>query len=352
MMVVDVLITSPHMDIQREQRLPFPGNVLVKEGDTVQPDDVVAEAAIPGSILNIDIARALGVDSFDVSQYLTRDLNEELQAGDVIAQREGRVTRLVRAPVNGRLVACHAGKVSISTEQIVIQKIAGMIGEVAEIIPELGAVMRVRGSLLQGVWGNGKAGAGILRTAVSPFDFDQNLAVIETLEQGQVFAAGSGFNENCLDLLVEKAVSGLILGSLEAGLIRTVQALPIPVVVLQGFGDRPADAKRFGLLALHEGEMVSVNGCEQDLFEGRRPEVIIPNAEGNPLKNPGYRSRIAIGQRVQIQAGVRYGHTGKVIDLTEKPMRFESGLVLPSAIVELTSGDPVAVPSQNLIILS
>lgn len=48
--------------VREERRLPIPGEVLVKVGDVVSPDTIVATTKLPGEPHVVNVAEVLGFD--------------------------------------------------------------------------------------------------------------------------------------------------------------------------------------------------------------------------------------------------------------------------------------------------
>ena len=124
-----VLSRQPSVEIRRLRQLPFPGQVLVESGQTVHPEDLLAEAELPGELYHLDLARGLGVEHSEVLACLVRDLGEDPEQGDVIAERDGALPRLVRAPRAGRLLACRNGMAVLAAGKQKVAVRAGMIGK-------------------------------------------------------------------------------------------------------------------------------------------------------------------------------------------------------------------------------
>ncbi len=371
-MMVDVLRRARDVEISRERKLSLPGEVLVKIGDVLNPEDVVAQAVIPSGLRSLDLARGLGVDPSEVTSFLVQDADSCLEQGDILAQVEGTFTRLVRMPFDGRLIACQDGKAQIATGNLVIRKQAGLIGKVEDIIPDYGVVIRVRGYLVQGIWGNGRVNCGVLHSSLDLSERVKDGAVLDEIEKGQVVVLPSCLNLELLERLEQKEVAGLILGSLSPDLIRRVQAAPMPVLVLQGFGDLPADPDTFELLSLSNGKLCCLNAGSTDELTGQRPEVIIPNevaqdepaqdvsaqevsAQDEPAQEPtriGFREKLRVGQKVQIHSGLYLGRTGTLVDLPSTPKTFESGISCLTAQVQLGDEETVTVPRQNLFMIA
>ena len=49
--------------VRKQRRLPVAGDMLVRIGSRVEPDDIVARASIPGTPLMVDVAGPLGVQA-------------------------------------------------------------------------------------------------------------------------------------------------------------------------------------------------------------------------------------------------------------------------------------------------
>jgi hypothetical protein len=350
-MYADVVRTASIMDVRRVRQLPFPGSVLVTKGDRVNPEDVIAEASQPSGIMVLDVARGLGVSPDEVQTCMVRDIDDELEDGDVIAQFEGTLSRLVRTPAGGRLMDITNGQVVIATGDSLVQVRAGMMGDVADIIPEYGAVLQIRGCLLQGVWGNGQIGMGVLQWVDSSQSAWIQVSDLDELKCGQVLAGGLCLQAAVLECALEKEAKGLVLDAVAPELIPTALAMPFPVIVLGGFGELPMDQKMMTLIQNHTGKTACVNASVTDPLNGQRPEVVIPLDErwaGEPL---GFQTEITIGRRVRILCGEYIGHTGEVEACPDLPVRFESGLEVPSVVVRLDDGESATVPQNNIIIL-
>lgn len=366
-MMVDVLRRARDVNISREIKLSLPGEVLVKMGDVLNPQDVVAQAVVPSGLRSLDLARGLGVDPSEVSSFLVQDADTFLEQGDILAQVDGTITRLVRMPFDGRLIACQEGMAQIATENLVIQKHAGLMGKVEDIIPDYGVVISVRGDLVQGVWGNGRVNCGILQASRDLSERLQDGTGLDDINHGQVVVLPGCQDRELFEQLVQKEIAGLILGSLSPDLIRYALNVPMPVLVLQGFGDFPVDPDVFELLSLSHGKQCCLNAGLTDELTGQRPEVIIPNvpapyeqphampAQAEPaqeLSKIGFREKLSVGQKVQILSGHFHGRTGTLVDLPSSPKTFESGISCLPAVVQLGEDETVTVPRQNLFIIA
>ena len=350
--LVDVVRIAPFLEIQRTRTLPLPGRVIVQQGDPVTPNDVIAEASVPGEVVMLDIARGLGIPTEEVLSCLARELGEQLSEGDILAQTEGTLPRLVRSTVNGRFVACHQGKAFLARGETTFQLKAGMIGQVEALIPEYGAVLSTKGSLVQGVWGNGKIGSGSIKIIETSMESSLTASELDDQLEGCIVAAGLCLDGVVLQQSEALGLSGLIFGAMAPGLIPAASQLEIPVIVLQGFGQLTPDLQIFDLLKSHPEAEAYINAAEVDPLEGQRPEIVIPLDEGEPGEDLGFKAEIRIGLQVREIAGERMGQSGEVVGLPEDKTTFENGLAFKAAEVRLQNGETVKIPLQNLVIVN
>jgi len=351
-MIVDVIRVAPVVEIHRTRQLPVPGRVLVKKGQMVHTQDVIAEALIPGNVLMLDIARGLGIPPQEVKHCLVREKGEVLKEGDVIAQCEGAFPRLVRVPVEGVFLACQQGKAALATGNSRITLHSGMIGEIESVIAGFGVHLSVRGSLLQGMWGNGKIGEGVIEVLKSPVETPIKASMMGRMQSDQVIAGGICLHAEVLKACEAAGISGLILGSLAPELVPMAMALPFPLIVLQGFGVLPVDPDIFECLRDRSGGSAAINAQAVDVFKGVRPEVIIPHDTGEPSPELGFREKLKVGQQVRVMSGTAMGQTGALIELLSTKTQFTSGLEAHGAVVQLLSGETVKTPAQNVVIVN
>ena len=63
------------------------------------------------------------------------------------------------------MIAVGGGQVLLETAETTLQLRAGMPGMVVEVVADRGVVIRNYGSLIQGLWGNGRMDTGLLVNA-------------------------------------------------------------------------------------------------------------------------------------------------------------------------------------------
>jgi hypothetical protein len=75
------LKVSPGTTIRKQRRLPLKGNVLVKLGDRVSADMVVARTDIPGIIQTVKVAELLGIEPAEAIGLLQVKEGDDVTAG-------------------------------------------------------------------------------------------------------------------------------------------------------------------------------------------------------------------------------------------------------------------------------
>lgn len=335
----------------RVRQLPIPGQVLVEEGQSVHPEDLIAESLLSSELYYLDIARGLGVDPADVLACLVRDMGDVLEADDVIAERDGTFPRLVRVPRGGRLLACRDGVAVLASGKLAVGVRAAMIGTAADVRPEWGATITAQGSLVQGLWGNGRVGAGILRVQTSPLDQAITMEELTSFGEGQVIAMGFCTEEQLLERVLDQKPTGLILGALDAQRIARVMALDIPVILLNGFGDLRFDPPSLAILRQKVGEVVCLNASQPDPIGGFLPEVMIPGGKATPSAALPYRAELKAGQQVLALSGAARGEVMRVAELPDGETTLESGLTCKTTVLRPAEGDLITLPRQNVLIV-
>ena len=77
------LLVTERRVITKRRILPLKGEVLVKKGDRVEADTVVARTNLPGAVEPLNVANLLGVPPEDVDMCMLKKTGEPVQAGEV-----------------------------------------------------------------------------------------------------------------------------------------------------------------------------------------------------------------------------------------------------------------------------
>jgi len=350
-MLASVTHITPLTTFRRARFLPNNGRVLVKPGQSVNAADVLAEAYAPGRHVMVDILRALHVARSDqLDRAVDRKVGELLHKGDVLAQSTGMLRRVVRAPVDGEIVAIAGGKVLIETRADPIGLLAAYSGQVAEVVPERGAIIEASGALVQGVWGNGRIDSGTLLNLARSPDDELQQDRLDVSMRGAVLLAGRVAAAEVLRMAQHVALRGLVLGSLPTGLLAEAEALDFPVVVLEGFRELGLNTAAYRILSTNENREICLNGQPWNRTTGNRPEVFIS------LPSEGRLSPESLafqpGQTVRVLAPPYASQIGVLQEVCAGPQAFPTGLRAMAGRVRLENNEVVLVPLANMDVLA
>ncbi len=350
-MLTSVTHILPLAQIRRQRFLPVAGTVLVRAGQEVRADEVIARADVNPEHISLNLERGLGVPKNRVGEYLKRDIGDDIPEGGVIASRSGVIAREVRAPRAGKLVAVGGGQVLLQVSNKPFELLAGIPGTVLEVKADSGATIQTAGAWIQGVWGNGRLGVGALHMlpqgsnrTLTPEHLDSSLT-------GKILLAGYCGDQRVLEMGVELQLKGLILGSLATRLIPVAARVRYPIMVIDGFGKMPMNTAANKLLSTNVQREVTLNAMTFDHLMGNRPEVIIPLTNvGNPPM-PINISQLKASDQVRILRAPFQGAIGTVNAILPGLTRFPSGIQVEAAEVLLENEEKAVVPLANIEVL-
>jgi hypothetical protein len=350
-----------------ERRLPHPGEVVVRVGQRVEPDDVVARAFIPAAPQIVNLARTLMIPPSRVKRALLHEIGAQVAQGVPLA-RSGRFGgRVFLAPVNGVLAGVDetTGYITIAPDPVRYELPATVRGVVMEVIPYEGVWIETPAAQVYGVFGIGASQYGVLRLLVTDPAEPITDAMINPRSAYAVVIGGSGISAAALQRAVQQQVRGIIVGSIDEAELRAflgtagytawaisppnwqVPATPPPpgdlvVIVTEGFGNRPMSQPLFELLASHDGKEALVEGSTQLWNGAQRPRVVIPlstRTAGLSIEAP--RPAVRPGALVRILHQPYLGALGQVRTISSAPRRLPSRVRTPAADIALEDGSMV-----------
>jgi len=347
-MLGPVFHITPLTSIVRERKLPVSGSVKVNNGQKVNPTDVVAEGNFAREHILLDIAMMLGVSRKAADKLIKVREGDRLKEGGFIADGRGLFRRAITAPSAGRVIIAGGGQVLMEAGDGRIELRAGLPGVVVKVIPERGVVIRTAGSLIQGVWGNGRIDNGLMTSLIEKPD---DLLVPERLDvslRGSVILGGHIHDEETLHAAAEMPVRGLIVPSIHPSLIHVAASMKYPILVLDGVGTMPMNSAAFKLLTTNNKREVTVNAERYDRYAGNRPEAIIPlPVTSEPEESPDFKP-FAVGQIVRMRRSPHAGMMGTIAGLPAGVSKLPNGLMTPAAYIRLENSANVLVPLVNL----
>jgi hypothetical protein len=292
--MTETTTTQRNVTILKTRRLPAPGEVLVKLGDTVREDTPIARGRVRNTnIVEIRVDQKLGVDPYNLRGYMLKKEGDTVKKDEVIALRRsffGSSTKVCRSPLDGTLEAFFesSGKVLIRGEPLPIEVKAHIPGRVTELFPLEGATIDCKGSFTRGAIGFGGETRGLLEVLAESPDEVLTDALIAKTHAGKVIAGGATATLEALKKAASTGVAAVIVGGVdEKDLTQLVgeelgfgvtgqEKLGFTLIVTGGFGAAPMDADAFKLLNESKGRLACVDGTTQIRTRMLRPEVIVP----------------------------------------------------------------------------
>jgi len=345
-------VISPLTIVQKERRLPGRGDILVREGDRVEPVQVVGRAMVPGDFRIVNLSQALGVPRRAVRRYLKVKPGQEVRKGDVLASRGGLAQRVCRAPIEGTVTGIGGGRLIIESPPQVVEVRANYPGVVKRVLREEGVIIQIAGALIQGAWGNQQEGFGVLRLLTDAREKPLRVRMIDASCRGTIIIAGTLTDEDVLNQAIEMQVRGMIVGSLAPELWEKAVQAPFPIVATEGLGSIPMSPRAFQLLSTYNGREAVVDGHFAGGRSILRPEIIVPlpaEPGTGPLELPS--APLKIGDMVRVVRPPYAGQMGTVMAFVHTG-RLTAGSHLPVVKVKVPDEEsPLTVPVFNLEVI-
>jgi len=345
-------VATPLTVIRRERLLPAPGEVLVQQGQRVEPVDIVARTERSTSFRILNVAHCLGVPASAVRKYLKVKPGDQVKRGQVVASTRGLIRRMCRSPIEGTVTGSGGGRLLIEAPAQEVELRANLYGVVAEVVPKWGVVLRTNGVWVQGAWGNGLEGYGVLRVMAEEPDQPLRARQIDASCHGMVLVGGGGLGTEALERATEVQVRGIISGGILPEAVAAVEEVPFPVIATEGIGGVPMCAHIYRLLAANDGREAMLDARFRTHWGVTRPEVIVP-LPAAPEREQSFdpAAPLAVGDTVRV---LRLPHLGTVGVVEEFPVwaRTSAGGRLPAARIRVEGrDDPLVVPLLNLEVL-
>lgn len=382
------LTVSADTLIRRTRRLPLKGEVVVRAGEAVAPETVVARALLPGVMRTVKVAEILGLEPHELPAALRVRQGDTVTAGQVIGETRsffGLFRAECRASATGavELISPTTGHLGIREAPTPVEVTAYVRGTVAAVQPGEGVVIETHGALVQGIFGVGGERRGRLRVVVSGPGEPLNEARIRPEHRGQVLVGGASVTGGALRRAVEVGAAGIISGAIvdkelieflgyDIGVAITGdEAIDLTLILTEGFGSIRMAERTFNLLRSLEGQEASINGATQIRAGVIRPEVVVPHgasgveasgvgeafsavntsAPGASMPNTSTPT-LDIGTPIRIVREPYFGQLGRVAALPAEPQVVASGAVVRVLEAELEDGERVIVPRANVEIIA
>lgn len=362
--------------IEKTRRLPLKGTVLVKVGDRVEPDTIVARTELPGPMQTVKLAEQMGVEPAEVKGALKVSVGDTVEKGTLLAQTKGLFGWFkseFRSPVAGKIemLSEQTGHLGIRMPPTPVEKDAYIRGTVKEVIPEEGVVVQCRGALVQGIFGVGGERQGRIAVAVDSPDAVLTDTVITAEHAGCIVIGGSNVTARALRKAAEVGAAAIVVGgivdrdlieylretlkdpSFDIGVAITGhEPVPFTIVVTEGFGTIRMAGRTFDLLRSLGGASASVNGATQIRAGVIRPEVIAPSETDEAIRVDAPESgQLLEGTHIRVIREPYFGELGVVTALPPELQQVDSETRVRVLHARLEDGRDVVVPRANVEII-
>ncbi len=354
--------------VKKRRILPLKGDVIVKVGDSVNPDDVVARTHLPGNVVPLNVANKLGIPPEDMKEMMLKKEGDPIKEGEMIALKKSFIkwfSSPCHATIDGTVesISSITGQVLQRGHPIPVEVKAYVQGEVAEVIPNEGVVVTCMAAFIQGIFGIGGETHGVIQVVTPDNEtvLDEKL-IVENMA-GKIIVGGSLVTAAALKKANNIGVSGIVVGGFDDKDLRDFLGYDIGVaitgsediitklVVTEGFGQINMAGRTFDLLKNHEGETASINGATQIRAGVIRPEVVVPlvgDAHKQSGAVAGDMSGLATGSPVRVIRHPYFGKLGKVTDLPAPLQQLESESKARVLEVEFEDGQRAIIPRANV----
>jgi hypothetical protein len=170
---------------------------------------------------------------------------------------------------------------------------------------------------------------------------------LDTRCSGSIIVGGF-VDEVAMKAAAKVKVKGMIVGAISSALIPLANTMPYPILLTEGFGNRPMAEPTWTLLVSQNGREALLDARPSDRWTGHRPELIIPLPTlYTPPPQPADGQTIDVGRKVRVLRAPYTGTVGVVHSLPERPQTFLSGVHTMGAYVQVESS-MILVPLANL----
>lgn len=366
--------------VTRTRELPFAGEVLVRVGNRVEPDQVVARTLVPQRGRRFAVARTLGIADDRLARHVLLEDGAEVESGDSLVRVGRWRQRVWRCPIDGTLSLAEVerGYLIVIPPAEVLELRAHLKGFVSAVQAYRSVTIQTPATLVQGAFGLGRERHGVLRTAVTDEADPLTADMLDERSAFSVLIGGGPISVEALDRAIELQVRGLIVGSISEADLRTFLGYrgdadwavgaagwgfppragwrdpPLTLVVTEGLGQRAMCKRAFELLASYDGSEVLLDG--RTWLHGprmRRPQLVVPllRADAASVSEERTEEQLLAGSQVRLLGADRLGQMGTVVELPRRRRFSPGGARYYVAAVRLDDGEVVDVPLENLEVL-
>lgn len=368
----------PNAMARIERRLPYPGEILVRQGSRVEPEDMIGRALVPATPQIINVARALGIPPDEVYRAMKREVANKVEAGQILASTGRFLGRSCLAPVSGMIVDIDSetGYVTIAPDPVEYVLQANVRGVVMEILGYEGVVIETPAAQAYGAFGIGDERSGVLRLlALDPAEIVRP-EKIDAKSAYAIIICGAAISAAALRRAVKEQVRGVIVGGIEEHELREFLEWSTPsgwalgkqtwqwpdpgnapdpkltLVITEGFGVRPMSRSIFDLLSAQDRQEALIEGQTRLRRPLRRPRIVVPFTRSSTATVEPSRPQLRPGATVRLLTADHLGETATVRAVPAVPRRVASGVQTLAVEVVRTDGASLWLPRTCVEVLA
>jgi len=347
--------------------------VIVKKGDMVKSDDIVARTNLPGKVHSVNVINRLAILPNDLHKNMLKKEGDSVVKDEPIAETRPFIKMfksICLSPITGIIesVSDITGQVLLREPPKPVQISAYIDGKVVDTIEKEGVVIETNATFIQGIFGIGGETTGELQVIVNSPDDIVKPDDIKEEHRDKIIAGGSIIYFDAIKKALDTGVKGIVVGGIRDKDINELlgydlgvaitgsEDINITIIITEGFGQIRMAQKTFDMLKHRAGSVASINGATQIRAGVVRPEIIVPyNKEetaGNPAEDSSTEDNesagISIGDQVRIIRNPNFGVLGKVKNLPSELQTIETEAMARVLEVEFPDGKTAIVPRANI----
>lgn len=353
-----------------ERRLPAPGEIVVRMGSRVEPDDLIGRCAVQSDPVLLDVAGALRIEPREIRR-LRHKPGDRVAFHDLLARRHGRS---MLAPFPGTLAAVDeaTGFIVLMPDPVPASISATIRGSVVDLQPHYSATVETSAAVVQGVLGFGGEQWGVLQILAADPSTIITADMIDARSAFSLLVGGAGITVEALRRAQQEQVKGVIVGGVDAADLRAywgprfdgnwlellrrgtmspaVEEGPT-LLMTEGFGLHAMSRPIFELLAQFDRQEAHLDGTSSLEAPARTPRLVIPLD-----RLPRSASASSSAQELPQGAIVRLldeAHLGLIGRITSRNPhgRLPSGVRVPVVTVQIDESERVMLPELALEVM-
>jgi hypothetical protein len=355
------LEVTAYTTIQRLRELPLAGTILVKEGDVVGAQDVIAKAAIPGELIVIRIPERMGLEAFEIVAGMQVKEGDVVKVGDLLCEHKGLFgffkTKFF-APEVGivEFFSATTGHLGIRQSSTELLLTAYVPGKIVRKKDSFSVTIECECAFVQGVFGVGGVRHGTLEVLNKTFQREVVENDIPNTSEGKVLVGA-------LQCAAQRGATGFITGSIDDATLKGYlgydvgialtgdEKVTMTLIITEGFGELPISHRAQSIFIAADGGYVSLDGSTQVRAGAVRPEVILlPQKVVGDLSTTDSGQGLRLGKEVRVIRAPYFGAIGEIVELPVQPQALETGALARVAKIKIKD-NIFTVPRANLEVM-